>query len=224
MLDPLFNEAWVHAPKGHTVLGRALHPLCALDLLELEAINSPFLLDGARIEVPHLLLAVWILSNPHPEDGSLGNLEPSEDWIKSLAGTVNLEKECGRMVAYIEDYHSLPEVMRDIAEKPRTPSGCPWMLSKVITICRYLHVPLRDAWLMPIGQLVWYCAALEEMQNEGTQIVGAELRADMEKAKTAFKIMARQDGESDQAYAARLGVSAAQLSVMLTTGVKTKHG
>jgi hypothetical protein len=226
MLDPLFTEAWVHAPGGHTVLGRALHPLCALDLLQLEVIGSPFLLDGGRIEAADLILAVWILSNPHPADGSLGNLEPPADWVQSLAGTVDLKAECDRLVKYIEDYYSLPEIMRDVADNPMTPYGCPWMLGKVVTVARHLHVPLREAWTMPIGPLIWYCAALEEMTIEGSRVVGPDLRADMQAAKTAFKKMGREPDETDEAYAARVGVTVQQLRVMTLTGQKTKaaHG
>ena len=39
MLDPLFSEAWVHRPVAHVVLGRKLHPFCALDLLALQIID-----------------------------------------------------------------------------------------------------------------------------------------------------------------------------------------
>lgn len=219
MLDPLFSEAWCHAAGGHTVLGRRLHPLCALDLLALEAVNSPFLVDNesVKVEVADLLLAIWILSNDHPKDCTIANLELNDDgqkWMKAIAGTIDMERDCPVIVSHFKDYWSLPEMMRTIAENPLTPTGSPWMLSRVIMVCRTLHVPLYEAWTMGIGQLIWYCCSIEEQDNSDSRIVGPSMREQLELAKDAYKIHTPAEGESEEAFAKRLGLTVEQLREM----------
>lgn len=220
MLDPLFSEAWIHAPGGHRVLGRQLHPLCALDLLALEAINSPFLVDGARAEASDLVLAIWILSNDHPRDCTVGRLEldaAGKVWLESIAQPIDLASECPKVVIYFEDYWSLPEMMRTIADNPLTPYGAPWMLRHVETVCRRLHVPLYEAWTMGIGQLIWHCCSIEESENEESRIVGPAMRDRLAAAKDSYKVTDRINGETDDQFAARLGVPVASLRAMLAS-------
>ena len=218
MIDPTFSEAWVHAPSGHSVLGRLLHPLSALDLLALEAISSPFLMDGEEGGLHDLCMLVWILSNPHAKDCTISNIEPRAPacvaWLDSVAkGSWSMEEECRRVQVYMSDYYALPEMMRDQSKDPQTPLGCPWMLSTVVSVCRTLHVPLYDAWTMGIGQLMWYRCSIEEMDSD-SRVVGPELRKDMDRATHAVTVYERLTGESDSAFADRLGISAIEVQIL----------
>ena len=178
-----------------------------MDLLALEAINSPFLLDGADAELKDLLICVWILSSPHARDCTVSNLEPSAEWIKEATASVDMVRDCSAVAAYMRDYYSLPEVMRTIADRPVTPLGCPWMLSTVVTITRSLHIPLYEAWTMGIGQLLWYRASLEELESEDSRVVDTSMRSKLEAAKQSFNLMERLPSESDAEFAARTGLS-----------------
>lgn len=221
MLDPLFSEAFVHAPSGHTILGRKLHPLCAMDLLVLEALASPFLLDGAEAVLSDLLLAVWILSNDHPRDCTVGTLELNADgkaWVASLEGKIDLERDCEAVGTFFKDYFSLPEMMRTVADNPLTPAGAPWMLRHVLMVVRQLHIPLYEAWTMGIGQLIWYCCAIEEMDNEDSRIVGPSMRAQLAAAKDSFQVLKPENGETEQQFADRIGLPLADVQIMLAQG------
>lgn len=223
MLDPLFREAFCHSPQGHTVLGRKLHPLCAFDLLSLEAIDSPFIEPEGKCEVHDLLLCVWILSNPIPEDLTIGNLELSpagQTWVKSVAKKVDMPRDCGAVTAYFSDYYSAPEIMADKAVNPNPLSslGAPWMLSIVISVCRHLHLPLRSAWTMGIGQLLWYRAALMELDDPEKRIVSQALREEMAAASKPQVVFKMEPGETLETFAARVGLPVETAAMMLHQG------
>lgn len=209
MLDPVFHEAWVHAPAGHTVLGRRLHPFCALDIVALESVGSPFLDRGSKVEVPDLLLGVWILSHDHPRSCSIENLELGDEgrrWVKKIKRKIDLQADVSKVGAYIEDYYAVPEMMREHIEEPMLPYGTPWILSNVLAVVKNLHVPLYEAWTMEAGKLLWYCCALEEATDPNSRIIGKELRDQMELARKngvqEFKI---EPGESLADLAKRVG-------------------
>lgn len=217
MLDPVFLEAFTHRPGGHVVLGRALHPLSALDLLALEAVNSPFLYDKAECQVAHLILAVWILSNPHADDLTVGHLELSEDgkkWLASLEGKIDLDRDCKAVVAYMADYYSLPQMFRQVAATPVTALGSPWMLSTVVTVAAKLHLPLREAWTMGIGQLFWYRASIEEHESDA-RIISPAMREEMSKAEGASKSFTLGIGETLQEFSKRTGIPEYDAAVLL---------
>lgn len=214
MIDARCLEAFVHAPGGHTILGRKLHPLCALDLLSLEAVNSPVLLDGGKISPADLILAVWIFSNDYPLDCTIESLEPPVEWVKSLVATIDMARDCVALKKHFDDHFALPEVMRDIAGKPMTPRGTPWMMSHVLAIVRHLHVTLYDAWTMSFGQLAWYSCAIEEMDDPEVRIIGPELREQMEAAKNAKVMYTKGADESDSDFAKRVGITVDMLHAM----------
>lgn len=226
MLDPLFSEAFVHAPGGHSILGRKLHPLCAMDLLVLEAVNSPFLIDGNDVTagVEDLILFIWVVSNDHPKDGSVGSLElddAGKKWLEAIKGQVDMDRDCAAVGTFFKDYWSVPEMMRDVAENPLTPYGAPWMMRHVIMAARYLRVSLYEAWTMPIGQLIWYCCAIEESEASGSRIVGMSMREKLEEAKKSYQIVKPESGESEEAFCARIGVSVSSYHAMQRTAKGT---
>lgn len=221
MLDPLFREAFCHAAQGHTVLGRKLHPLCAFDLLVLEAIDSPFVADQGSVDASDLILAVWLLSNPIPEDLTIGNLElgtAGEAWLARVGPAIDLRRDCDLIQAHFADYYSLPEVMTDVAKNPLTDLGAPWMLSTVISVCTKLHLPLRAAWTMGIGQLLWYRAGLAEMENPDMRIVGQAMRDEMDKARQPQVVFRMEPGETLADFAKRTGLDELTAATLLHQG------
>lgn len=217
MLDPLFLEAFAHRPGGHKVLGRQLHPLCALDLLALEAVNSPLLFDGGEISIPHLIQAVWILSNPHSLDCTISHLELNDEgkeWLKSFGGVIDLAAGCDQIQLYFADYHSLPEVMRNKQGSPLTQLGGPWMLSVIVTVVGALHIPLFEAWTMGIGQLLWIRASIEEQETE-SRIISPEMRQEMKRAETNGQVMTMEPGETLEDFCKRTGIPATDAAMLL---------
>ena len=218
MLDPLYMEAWVHAPAGHTVLGRRLHPFCALDLVALDCVQSPFMRQGSLCTVTQLLQAIWILSNPHAEDCTIEHIDSSpasQEWVRTLEGKVDLVRDCAAIENYIKDYYSLPELISQPEASPMDLLGAPWMLSSVIKVCRALHVPLREAWTMGIGQLLWYRAAVEEIDDANSRIIGPLLRAEMDRSAAAAKVFKMNPGETLADFAARAGLAEEDAAILL---------
>lgn len=223
MLDPLFREAFCHAPQGHTVLGRKLHPLCAFDLLSLEAIGSPFLEVEGKCEVADLLLAVWILSNPIAEDLTIGHLElgySGKTWVTSVTKQLDMARDCGLVTDHFKDYYSAPEVMIDKPSEtnPLTGAGAPWIFSIVVTVCRQLHVPLRTAWTMGVGQLLWYRATLMEQDDPDRRIVSQALREEMARAAQPQQVFKLEPGETIESFSERTGIDKDTAAMMLHQG------
>lgn len=221
MLESLFREAFCHAPQGHTVLGRKLHPFCAFDLLSLEAIDSPFIQPDGVCEVADLLLAVWILSNPVSEDLTIGHLElgaAGKTWVNRIRKQIDMPRDCGLVTAYMADYYAPPEIMADKEANPLNNLGAPWIFSLVISVVRHLNLPLREVWTMGVGQLLWYRAALMELDDPGKRIVNDELRAEMEKARQPQVRYTMEPGETIEAFAARVGLDVATAAMLLHQG------
>lgn len=175
----------------------------------MEAIASPFLIEGAVANVEDLLLAIWLLSNDHPSDLTVSNLEldsAGKEWLDGLTGQIDMERDVASVIKYMADYYSMPKMFRNVAERPMTPLGCPWMLSTVVTVVAKLHIPLRDAWLMGIGQLLWYRCSIEEQESPDSRVIGAELSKEMEKAETAAKVFTLNPGETIAEFSARTGI------------------
>lgn len=225
MLESLFREAFCHSPTGHTILGRKLHPFCAFDLLSLEAINSPFIQPGSTCEVADLLLAVWILSNPIAPDLTIGHLELSfagRAWVDRIRGEIEMPRDCGLMETYIADFHAPPEMMGGKPSTPITALGAPWIFSVVIGVVKQMHLPLREAWTMGLGQLLWYRAALVEMEDPETRIVSDDMRAQLAAAAKPQEVFAMQPGETIDDFAARMNLDPATAAMLLHQGQTRK--
>jgi hypothetical protein len=227
MLDPLFQEEFCHAPAGHTVLGRKLHPFSAFDLLTLQAVDSPFARDEDEVvcEIHDLFFAVWLLSNPHSETLSIENLELGEEgekWVASVMPNLDLERDAALVTRYIRDYFSPPEVLREIKTNPLSALGCPWLLTTVVSVCRNLHIPLREAWTMGIGQLLWYRCSIEE-QDTDSRVISPEMRKLMAQAEQGAKVHAMIPGESLACYCARTGIPEADAAFLLHQNTRSKN-
>lgn len=174
-------------------------------------------------EVSDLLLAIWILSNPIPEDLTIGNLElnaAGKTWVKSITRQIDLERDCKLIALYIADYYSAPEMMADKSDNPLQALGAPWLLSMVVSVCRHLHFPLRLAWTMGIGQLLWYRASIMEMDDPEKRIVSPDLRQEMEQVSKPQVVMKMEPGETIQQFAERVGLPIETAAMMLHQGGK----
>lgn len=174
-------------------------------------------------EVSDLLLAIWILSNPIPEDLTIGNLElnaAGKTWVKSITRQIDLARDCKLIALYIADYYSAPEMMSDKSDNPLQALGAPWLLSMVVSVCRHLHFPLRLAWTMGIGQLLWYRASLMEMDDPEKRIVSPDLRQEMEQAIKPQVVMKMEPGETIQQFAERVGLPVETAAMLLHQGGK----
>jgi hypothetical protein len=226
MLDPLFVEAWTHAPAGHTVLGRSLHPFSALDLLALQVIDSPFSKEESMCEVHDLLIAVWICSNPHADTLTVENLElgnEGQKWLAAIMPSVDMERDVKSMLQYVHDYFSPPELLRHLKSSPVTGLGAPWILTTVVSVCRTLHIPLREAWTMGIGQLLWYRCSIEEQDSPDSRIIGPEMRALMAQAEQGSKVHELKPGESLDDFCARTGISSSDAAIFLHNNTEAKN-
>ena len=177
--DPRFLEAWVnHA--GHRVFGRKLHPLCFLDLVALEVVDSPFL-PGSKNRAcatrHDFNLAVHILSAP------IKSLELSDRIARpSLVSRMvfsryDLAKANAALQAYFDDYFTTLEMWRE----PSAGKSCqaPWVLAQAAFLMQHTSLSEWRIWTAPIGQMLCYCAALEEQLSQ-SQVVSPEERKIME--------------------------------------------
>ena len=167
--------------------------------------------------IPDLAIALWICSNPTPDDLSIGNLElgpEGEVWFSGIIKDVNLVRDTLLFARYVKDYFSLPEIMSEVAKSPITELGAPWMLSTICMVCNRLNLSLRDAWTMGIGQLIWYRAGITELETD-SRIVSPELRDEMAKAKTGSKKFAMEPGETLDQFSERIGFSAQEAAILL---------
>ena len=183
MLDSRFIEAFVHNSEERNVFGRVLHPLCAQDILQLEIIGSPLLYrEPTDADLKHVLLSAWIMGGEHkpgPERPPI-SITPDHAWFKEASEHAIHEPETltrawTLLKAHFKDYYSPPEVMTAVAEEQTTPLGTLWIVSVVMSFWKKGTVSLREVWLMPIGELLWYSAALSELESDTTRVVTEEL-------------------------------------------------
>jgi hypothetical protein len=177
--DPRFLEAWVNR-CDHRVLGHRLHPLCLLDMLTLDAIDSPFIADGAVANESDFLLAVLLLSRPHK------SLEVNADLpVPTLRDRLRLRfcdmaRENAALKAYFDDYYSTLEMWRpDTGDKK---CQAPWILGTAAFLLSQTNLSEWRIWTAPIGQMLCYANSLEE-QLGGSQVVSMEELAEMEERR-----------------------------------------
>lgn len=177
--DPRFLEAWVNR-CDHRVLGHRLHPLCFLDLLTLDAINSPFVVADAEATEADFLLAVLLLSRPHTSlevNPSLPN--PSlRDRLRIRY--CDFEHENAALQAYFEDYFSTLEMWRPSTSDKQC--NAPWILGTATFLLANTNLSEWRIWTAPVGQMLCYANALEE-QLGGSQVVSLEEQLRIEEMK-----------------------------------------
>lgn len=168
-----------------------------------------------------LILAIWILSNPVSEDLTIGHLElnaPGKAWVNRIRKQIDMPRDCALVTAYIADYYAPPEIMSDKEANPLNNLGAPWIFSLVIGVVRHLHLPLREVWTMGMGQLLWYRAALMELDDPTKRIIDDTLRAEMKKAREPQVLYKMEPGETIEVFAARVGLDPTTAAMLLHQG------
>lgn len=177
-------------------------------------------------ELKDLIAAVWILSNPHAETLTVENLELGEagqKWLAEVMPAINMERDVKAVLQYIHDYFSPPEVLRHLKSTPVSGLGAPWILTTVVSVCRALNIPLREAWTMGIGQLLWYRCSIDEQDSPDSRIIGPEMRALMAQAEASSKVHEIKPGESLSAFSGRTGIPEADAAFLLHRNTEAKN-
>lgn len=165
---------------SHRVLGYDLKPLCLLHYLWLEQVESP-LVDSSKTYaeselVKHLRLAALICSSSSSEE-ILKKLKNGKKWWRRLLApkSKDLTKELNAFLAYIDDHFSTFEVQRP--DSGPTIETVPWMLLHAASFMKETHCDEKTAWTTPIGRLVMYGHAFNELRGGKTYIVPDAERA-----------------------------------------------
>jgi len=175
--DPRFLEAWVNR-TDHRVFGRRLHPLCLLDLVALEAVDSPFLRENAAASRYDFWQAAEILSRPIVTLEIEARIRPP-NWLERFSlYRVDLTAENTKLRAYFDDYWSTFEMWR--AEGDLSRCNAPWALSQATFLLAHTNLSEWRVWTAPIGQVLCYAAALEEQLSDKSHIVSTAELAQME--------------------------------------------
>lgn len=167
-----FFEAFINC--GHRVFGQELKPFCLRHCLYLEAIGSPIMriVNGEEIKIErHDLEVAAIICSA---DG---------DILKALTRPhftmffYSFRRALKEYLNYLTDYLALPE-MWDNSESG-TRLNAPWILSRATLLLSKTNLSLSEIWDMPLGELLWYCAAFAEQEG------GAQILSDDEKKMIA---------------------------------------
>ena len=95
-----------------------------------------------------------------------------------------------KFLSYLSDYVSVPELWEN--GESEVVLNSPWILSKATLLLSKTSMTRDEIWNMPLGELLWYCAAFAE--QEGV----AQIQSDDEKSAIDEIIKQREnDGESN---------------------------
>jgi hypothetical protein len=186
-VDQRFYEAWFNTE--HKVLGRRLHPFSLQDALILSLAESPFLLgtedEGLSYGLTDLQVAVTICSTPAEIFLGARLTRTWGTWLRQACWTerckrMDLEEQCQRFVCYIDDYNSAPELWHDEDDAGDGELSAPWVLANAVFLIRHTTFTPGEAWTMPLGKALWYCATLSEQLGAKIQFVSEDEQAGLE--------------------------------------------
>lgn len=185
MDNEFLRSLFVQPPR---VLGRQLKPLSAYHLAALMLLDSPFT-TGGEPGIDDLVLAVWVCSHdsvtgPLSLFGESANADDRnppaiEAWGKSVADAGGVEqRDFEWFIQYLNDYLVFGDVWQRDGGGGRE-SAVPAPFNCVSAVLAGMSgISRREAWDMPISELVGYKLALAEMN-------GAELLSVKQKAMIA---------------------------------------
>ncbi len=177
-----FHEAWLNSSGRvnknlkHVVYGMHLKPLCALHIVALEALDSPFPFAQRDSLLEDFVAAAIVLS----QDYAHLEIEPpdlaSVD-LRAMAKAAGVktakqynqwrEDENKKLDAYFRDYWSLPPMERIAGgDSPVSALGAPWLLGTIVALLRQTNLTEERLWRMPMGQLLWYACVTEEQVSD----------------------------------------------------------
>ena len=151
-MDKRFLSAFTD-PARIKILGRFVSPFSLLHRVQLQAVDSPLLRDGADVRPVDLLVAVKIcagepIGKPTLKDSwYLGRMNRSE---------VYFVRQLVRFSEFVL-LESWPKFWEK-KDKARETSGIPWPLSVVTGLMRN-GVSEERAWTMPESQAIWLHSA-----------------------------------------------------------------
>jgi hypothetical protein len=178
VLDATLAESILHARapwlarvrgfSAHVVLGRRLLPFCAWHALLLDLTCNPMravssvsraqqlaALAPDVLDLAALHSAVAICRSVYPQQPS-AQLSATGASLLQYRFAKHRARELVRFAQYRVDYVSLPIFgkARDAAEgEPAAKTPRPFLA--VVKACASLGIPRREAWMMPLGELLW---------------------------------------------------------------------
>jgi hypothetical protein len=177
-MDENFLESFIN--REHVVLGRKLHPFCLYDVLKLYLANSPFLgsesAETISVRREDLVLAVIICSTPFDSFVEATRVSfglkriAREFWLRRCR-KMPLQLEVDKFLAYMRDFYAPPVMWTDRDSVSKI--GAPWPLACAVNLLRNTNLPKTEIWTMPLGEAIWYSAAVNE-QIGPAQIVSSD--------------------------------------------------
>lgn len=160
-----FSEAFINSRVR--VLGKVLQPFSLRHLLWLASVDSPFAklveaesIDVSQLKFHHLRVFVAICSSKN-DDEVWKNLYSRLRFRGRFAWSRNAAWV--GVMAYIRDFVTSPHIL-STAGKERSLGG-PWLVRLVAILCKNGFGTAEQVWNLPLGQALWYSAALAEVDG-----------------------------------------------------------
>jgi hypothetical protein len=166
-------------PPEWEVMGFKLKPFCLLHQMTLQAIESPFFVEGkeSEMEVEDIIIAFRVCSG---YDGIMAMKKPptwKEKWFNARMTVspayCNLAIE--EFQSYVEHYCTQPKLW----EKDKDPSEkikekVPAQLLMTTLMLRRTNLSEQEVWRMPIGKMSWYCTALGYLEGVDVSVISTD--------------------------------------------------
>ncbi len=152
-MDRRFLSAFTDPSDQVKILGRRVAPFSLLHRVQLEAIDSPLLREGADVRPSDLLVAVKICAGE-----PIGKPTLKDSWY--LGRMKNSERYFVQQLVRFSEFvliESWPKFWEK-KDKGRETSGIPWVLSIVTGLVRN-GISEERAWTMPESQAIWIQSA-----------------------------------------------------------------
>lgn len=160
-----FSEAFINSRVK--VLGKVLQPFSLRHYLWLSSVDSPFAnivdaesIDVTKLKFHHLRVFVAICSTT-TDDEVWKNLYSSLRYAGRFAWTRHAAWR--GVIAYLKDHVTCPQII-STAAKERSLGG-PWVARIVVMLCKNGFGDVDKVWNLPLGQALWYSAALAEVDG-----------------------------------------------------------
>jgi len=145
-------------PRRLVVLGRFVDPFSMLRRLQLESVESPFVVPGKDVRPLDLLIAVKICAGE-----PIGKLSLKDRFYlgRLSASETYFVKQMSRFTEFVLIV-SGPKFWEKMAKHTNT-TGMPWVLTVVCNLMNH-GVSEERAWTMPESQAIWLhsCFAISE--------------------------------------------------------------
>lgn len=201
-MDERFLRSWFAPRARHECLGLTLLPYSLSHLLVLEAVDSPLLQHGERVEVPDLVLAVRLCSQPQFPVVPRRTAFRLRDQIWRVALETNkplFYRESKKLLGYLKDHSSFPEFWDDAgnvkddrdthdpaksttSDVPASrPASGPYILSQAVAVLQaFPQFSEERVWTMSLGTLSWYYG--QYLESKGIRRIWSDEEAELTEA------------------------------------------